>query len=810
MTAGTETVSSLEYAWIGKSIPKVEDRRLLLGRGQYVDDMVLGGMLHAAVLRSPVAHARITSIDASKARELPGVVAVVTCQEALDLLGPLPDFGPHPDQHVFRAMAADKARFVGEPLAAVVATSRYVAEDARDLIEVDFELLDPISSIEKALAPGAALVHDALGSNIALDSTLAFGDLEGAFAEADHVVKDSFYWGRTGGQPLETVASLADYDPATGILTIHANSVSLTNYHFLLAGVLGLQGNKLNMVPHPAGGSFGSKVWAIRVSIIAGMLSKLVGRPVKYVEDRIDNLSSCDNHGSERFYESVELAIKDGIFTGLKIDVLDDYGAYIQFGVGTNGNAMAQAVGSYRIGALSYRVRGVITNKCQQGAYRGFGSECNNFIVERMVDLAAKELGEDPVELRRRNFIRPEQFPYKIPGGNVYDSGNYEQVLDTAIEMADLQSWRAKQDELRKQGRYIGIGLVTCQERSVYAATEWWFFDKKLDTFVSSVAESITLSVDGQGGVTATLYSTAMWGNAPETMVAQCVAEELGVDPYDVTIVYAGTQGGLPGTGPGGSRFTVMIAGAVAGAAKVLREKAIKVAAHLLEASEDDLEYVDCGVQVKGSPDQRKSLAEIAVMPRMFKHDLPDDITSGFEASHVYDHPYTTMPTADRSDLGVFYPMMAHACHIPIVEVDTETGEVTFLKYVAVHDCGKVINPKSLGGHIVGGLAQGVGQMFLEEYKYDEDGQLLASNYVDYLIPSAMEVPEVDIGHEETPSPFTTYGTKGGGEGGRMQAPAAIACAIDDALAPFGVRVRELPVTPERLLALIDEGRKVS
>jgi CO/xanthine dehydrogenase Mo-binding subunit len=293
-------------------------------------------------------------------------------------------------------------------------------------------------------------------------------------------------------------------------------------------------------------------------------------------------------------------------------------------------------------------------------------------------------------------------------------------------------------------------------------------------------------------------------------MVAQCVAEELGVDPYDVTIVYAGTQGGLPGTGPGGSRFTVMIAGAVHGAAKILREKAIKVAAHLLEASEEDLEYVDCGVQVKGSSDQRKSLAEIAVMPRMFKHDLPDDITSGFEASHVYDHPYTTMPTADRSDLGVFYPMMAHACHIPIVEVDIDTGEVTFLKYVAVHDCGKVINPKSLKGHIVGGLAQGVGQMFLEEYKYDEDGQLLASNYVDYLIPSAMEVPEVDVGHEETPSPFTTYGTKGGGEGGRMQAPAAIACAIDDALAPFGVRVRELPVTPERLLALIDEGRKAS
>jgi CO/xanthine dehydrogenase Mo-binding subunit len=802
----TENVAS-PYNWIGRSIPKVEDRKFLLGRGNYVDDMTMPGMLHAAMLGSPYAHARIVRIDTEKARKLPGVVAVVTCLEAMELCDPMPDFGPAPELHAWRCMASDKVRFVGEPVVAVAATSRYVAEDARDLIEIEYELLDPVVDMRDAMEESAALVHEPMGSNVAIDSTLAYGDVEGAFANAAHVFRDRLYWGRTGGQPLETVAALASFDPGTGMMTIHANSVALTNFLFLLANAMKIPANKLDLIPHPAGGSFGSKFWAVRVNVLAGMLSKVVGRPVKYVEDRLDNIMACDHHGSERSYD-VELAVDaDGIFTGLKLDVVDDYGAYIQFGLGTHGNAMAQAVGPYRIRALEYRARGVFTNKCQQGAYRGFGSEVNNFVLERIVDLAARELGEDPIEIRRRNFIRPEQFPYKIPGGNEYDSGDYEAVLDKALELADIPSWRLEQERLRKEGRYIGIGLVTCQERSVYAANEWWFFDRGKGIFVSSVPESVTLSIDPTGGVTATLYSTAFWGNSPETVVAQCVAEELGVEPESVSVVYAGTRSGLPGSGPGGSRFTVMIAGAVQGAAKQIREKAIKVAAHMLEANPEDLEYVDGGVGMRGSPEVRKSLGEIAIMPRLFKHSLPDDIDSGFEAHMVFDHPYTTLTNEDRSDLGIFYPMMGHACHIPVVEVDIETGDVTFLEYVAVHDCGTLINPKSLAGHIVGGLAQGVGQTLYEQFVYSPDGQLLTASYLDYLIPSAMEVPEVTIGHVETPSPFTPYGAKGGGEGGRMQSPPAIASAIDDALSPFGVRLRDLPATPERLVGLIAAGR---
>ncbi len=799
-----------ERKWVGKSIRRVEDPKFLIGRGGYIDDLRLPGVLHAAVVRSPEAHARITRMDVEAARKLPGVVAVVTGAEAAELCNPMPDFGPDPAKHTWRLLAVDKVRYVGEGVAAIVAESRYVAEDARDLVTVEYEPLPPVVDPEAATAPGVALVHEALGSNVAYERTFVFGDVEGDFAAADLVVKDRLRWRRSGAQPLETVGALAQYDHGTGMLTVYENSLTFTSYLFLLANTLKIPSNKLDIHPLPAGGSFGSKLWAVKAAAIVGMLAKLLGKPVKYVEDRVDNISNCDHHGSDRIYD-VELAVmRDGSIRSLKIDTIDDYGAYIQFGVGHHGNALAQVVGPYRIGSVQYRVRAVLTNKCQQGAYRGFGSEVNNWMLERMVDLAARKLGMDPVEIRRKNFIQPNQFPYFIPTGNVYDSGNYAGVLDRALQLVDYDVWRKEQARLRKEGRYIGIGVITCQERSVFSATEFWFWFDKPTAPVTSMPESITLSVDATGSITATLYSCAFWGNSPETMVAQLVAEEFDVDPSTVSVVYSGTSQGLPATGPGGSRFTVMIAGAITGASSKIKEKAFKIAAHLLEANVVDLEWADGGVGVRGVPGSRKSLAEIAVMAHLFKHSLPEEIESGLEASKVYDHPYTTMPSADRKSLGVFYPFMGHACHIPVVEVDVETGVVKFLKYAAVHDCGTLVNPRSLAGHIVGGIAQGIGTALYEEYVYGEDGQLLTSNYMDYLIPSAMEVPEVVYGHQETPSPYTPYGIKGGGEGGRMMAPAAIASAIDDALAPLGVRCSVLPATPERLLAWIEEARSKS
>lgn len=793
--------------WIGQSIPRVEDPRLLLGRGEYVTDLVLPGMVHAAILRSPLAHARIASIDASKARNLPGVLAVVTGQEIKELTNPMPDFGPDPSKHTWWLLATDKVRYMGEPVAAVVATDRYIAEDACELIEVKYEPLPVIVDPEEAMKPGAPLVHEPLGTNVAYSRTFVFGEVDRDFAEADVVVRDHLRWHRSGAQPLETVGAVAQYNPATGMMTIYCNSVTFTFLLFLVANTLKIPSHKLNLIPCPAGGSFGSKFWAVRVPILAGTLAKLVGRPVKFVEDRIDNITTSDHHGSDRIYDVEMAAMRDGTLRSLRVKVIDDYGAYIQFGVGTHGNSLAQVVGPYKIQSVQYELYAVLTNKCQQGAYRGFGSEVTNWVVERMVDLVARELGMDPVEIRRKNFIQPHEFPYFIPTGNMYDSGNYPGVLEKALQLANYQGLREMQRRAREEGRYVGIGLISAQERSVFSATEFWFwFDQP--TGITSSPESVTLKMDPMGNITATLYSQAFWGQSPETMVAQVVAEEFDIDPSQVSVIYGGSAGGLPATGPGGSRFTIMVAGAIQGAARRIKEKMLKIASHKLEVAPEDLEFAEGKIRVRGTPEKAMTLQEVATLAYLFKLDLPPDIEeSGLEADYTFDHPYTTMPAPDRKNLGVFYPFVGHACHIAAVEVDIETGQHRFLKYVAVHDAGTVVNPRSLNGQIIGGVAQGLGTAMYEQYVYSPDGQLLTGSYMDYLIPTAMEVPRVEIGHQETPSPFTPYGIKGAGEGGRMMTPAVISAAIEDALAPFGVRVNEVPITPEKILRWIDEAR---
>lgn len=807
MTVPAERQHTKVTNWVGKSIRRVEDPKFLRGKGSYIGDRSLPGMLHVALVKSPFAHSRITAIDTSDALKVPGVVAVITGQDALALADPLPDFGPDPSKHTWRLLAADKVRYVGEGVAAVIAESRYAAEDGVAEVLVDYEPLDVVVDPEEALKPGAPLVHEALGSNVAYERTFTFGDVDAAFAEADVVVEDRLHWGRSGSQPIEPVGAIADYDYGTGQMTIYENSLTFTSYLFMLAGTLKIPSHKLDLHPVPAGGSFGSKLWAVKPAAIAGMCSKAVGRPVMYMEDRHDALANNDHQGSDRIYY-VSLGLKsDGTITGLKLHSVEDYGAYIQFGVGHHGNALAQVVGPYRIKAVEYGLQAVLTNKNQQGAYRGFGSEVNNWMLERMVDLAARTLGIDPRDIRRKNFIRPEQFPYFIPTGNVYDSGDYEPVLDKALEMAGWDHWQAEKVRLREEeGRHIGLGLVTCQERSVFSATEFWFWFDEPAAPVTSMPESVTVDVDALGNITATLYSCAFWGNSPETMAAQLIAEEFDVDPHSINVVYAGTGQGLPATGPGGSRFTVMIAGAIEGAAAKIKKKAFAIASHLLEVAVEDLEWADGGIQVKGSADARKTLGDIAIMAHLFKHSLPDEIESGLEASHVFDHPYTTMPSADRKDLGVFYPFMGHACHVCVVEVDIDTGKVSFLDYVAVHDAGTMVNPRSLEGHMIGGTAQGIGSSLLEEFVYDENGDFQSGSFLNYLLPTSMDVPTIKCGHYETPSPYTPYGIKGGGEGGRMMAPGAIFAALDDALEPFGVRLRHLPATPERIVEALEEA----
>ena len=796
-----------DLKWIGKSVRRVEDPKYLRGIGKYIDDVSFPGMLHAVVLRSPYPHARIVSIDAAAAKALPGVIAVLTGAEAAELLNPLPDSGPKPDKHIFRVLAVDKVRYVGEGVAIIAAENRYIAEDARDLIEVEYEPLEPVVNPFAALQPESAILHEELGTNLAYERTFTFGEVEQDFAEADLIVKDTLHWRRGAAQPLDNAGAIGIYDPGSEELTIHGNSISMSWFSFLLAHTLKVPSNKLNIIPYASGGSFGARFCCWRAVATAGVMAKVTGRPVKYFEDRLDHITNGDQHASDRYY-NVELALKqDGTFVSFKTDVVDDYGAYCFLGVGTHGNSMAQVTGPYRIKSTEYHLRAVLTNKTQQGAYRGFGAEVANWALERVVEKAAQQLGMDPVEIRRKNFIQPAEFPYYIPTGNMYDSGNYPRVLDHVLELFDYDGWRKKQAELRAQGRHIGIGVTSCQERSVYSATEFWFWFDEPAAEMTSTPEGVTLHADTMGNLSVTLYSTPFWGNSSDTMASMLVAEEFDVNPASVAVKHHGTQGGLPAAGPGGSRLTVMYAGAIQGASNKIKEKAQKIAAHNLEVAFDDLEWVDGGFQVVGTPARRMTFQEIAIRAYMYATDLPEGLQSGLEASHVYDHPFTTMPKKDRSDLGVFYPCMGHASHIVAVEVDITTGAVTILDYAAVHDAGTMVNPRSLEGQIVGGTAQGIATALLEELVFDEGGQPLSTTFMDFLIPTAMEVPEMKMGHEETPSPITVHGIKGGGEAGRMMAPSAISNAIDDALRDYGVHVSELPATPERIIRWIGEGK---
>lgn len=790
--------------WIGKDIKRREDPSLLMGTVTYTNDFKVTGMLHAAVLRSPYAHARIINIDTKAARELPGVYAVLTGRDAAEVIGPVPAFCAEPV--VEAAIAVDKVRYAGEAVVAVAAESRYIAEDALDLIEIEWELLPVVSDPLRALEPDSPRVHENLGTNLVYDHVFTFGDVDGDFAKAEHVIQRRLRWPRATAAPMEPNGAVCSYDPAKGTMEIWSNTNMLNSASWVMSAMLKIPPHKLNFYPMYTGGSFGSKHFLGKVIGIAGALSKATGRPVKFMEDRMDNLMANDSQGPDRIYDAQLAVSKEGKFLSLRLAVIDDYGAYFIFAITGNTNMMAQITGPYTIKSVETSIKAVLTNKNQQTVFRGAGSDVGNWVLERLVDAAADELGVDGIELRRRNFIQPDQFPYKMPTGNIYDSGNYPAVLDMALEHFDLDYWRQEQARARQAGRYIGIGLATAQQRSTYSSTEFWFHNPGPATGLNSTPESVRIGVGPAGGVTITMFSP-FWGNSPETVVAQVAAEELTIDPSEVNVTYDSTAHALPGAGPGGSRMTVMLSGAVRGAAARLKEKMFKIAAHILEASADDLELVDGRIRVKGVPGSSVSIADIGMKAYWFKLDLPPDVESGLEGTFTYDHPYATKPSEDRKDLGAFYPIMGHAAHLVVVEVDVETGAVKFLKYIAVHDVGTVVNPRSLQGQIHGGIAQGIGLSLLEEVRYDKDGQNLTSTFVDYLLPSSNDVPAIEVYHHETPSPFTAYGVKGGGEGGRMVAPPAITSAVEDALKPFSVKIDELPMTPEKIVRWVKEAQ---
>ena len=789
-----EELPTSEVKWIGRPVDRVEDPALLTGRAGFIDDLSFPGMLHCAILRSPYAHARVKSIDTSAAEKLPGVVAVLTGEDAKRWTIPAQTV---PAGWGTYCLATDKVRFVGEPVVAVAASSRYVAEDALELIEVDFDPLPAAVDAHTAAEPDAPRIFEEHESNIMLKRVFTWGEVDAAFAQADHVFTERFRWHRLGANPIETLGVVSAWDPVEQSLTCHGGYQSQSMTALAIATTMQLPSNKVRLTAVPHGGSFGGK-GGPRGAIICALLSrKARGAPVKWIEDRMEYLSGGAAQSWDRHYE-VQLAVTgDGRVTGLRVKLLDDLGATAEgWGAVSAAKPLAAFTGCYAIPVAEYDLTIVATNKLPGSPYRGMGPPPHNWVLESMMDLAAHELGMDPVDIRRKNYIPPDQFPYTIASGNEYDSGDYGAALDAVLEMGSYQQLRAEQAAAREEGRLVGIGLVNTIEPGVFD----WNAYAVVGQPGTGVPEGATVAIDVLGKIVVKV-GFALEGQGQYTVIAQVLADYFGVTPGDIRVVTLDSLSAPPHFGPGGSRLGVAITGAVLGAAELLKDKMIKVAAGLLQQQADAVELMDGVFRIKAAPEAAIPLAQVAGAMLARSDLLPPGVDPNAQATYAWTAPGRT--EADDQGRAKSYLTAANACHLVMVEIDRDTGLVEILKYCIADDCGTRLNPATVEGMTQGGVAQGVGAALLEEYVYDEDGQLLTSTFMDYLIPTIHEVPMTEKRALVTPSPFTPLGAKGVGEGAMHTTPAAIMCAINDALAPLGVQTREVPASPNRLWTLL-------
>ncbi|MBW2270860.1 MAG: xanthine dehydrogenase family protein molybdopterin-binding subunit [Deltaproteobacteria bacterium] len=788
-----EALPTSELRWLGRAVNRVEDPKLVTGRTEFIDDVNLPGMLHCAILRSPFAHARIERIDTSEAEKLPGVV-VLTGEDALRWTAV--SF-TCPEGWGTRCLATDKVRFVGEPVAAVAAASRYEAEDALERIIVDYEPILPVVDPVVAQDSGEPLVFEERGTNVMFQQKFVWGDVEGAFREADHVYSESFRWNRLGANPLETAGVITQWDLMDESLTCRGAFQSPLMGARGLATNLGLSSNKVRVTSHPHGGSFGGKGGGRGTTITALLSRKSGGRPVKWIEDRMEYLTAGGGQAWDRHYKASLAVNGDGIATALHIELLDNIGATGEgFGAVSAAKPLSCFTGCYAIPVASYDLTLVATNKLPTSAYRGMGPPPHNFVLEQMMDIAARDLGIDPAEIRRRNYIPPDAFPYTIPSGNEYDSGDYEAALDGVLEMADYQKLRREQEEARSQGRCVGIGVVNAIEPGVFD----WNAYNIVGMRGTGVPEGATVSVDLWGKFTVRV-GFALEGQGQYTLACQIVADYFSAELSDVNVVYLDTLSAPPAFGPGGSRLGVALSGALMGACAKLVAKLAKAAAVLLESEREAVEFFDGMFRVKGAPAEGLPLAQVVGVMLSRSDLMPPDVDPHPEATHVWTAPGRTVP--DDQGRAKSYLTAANACHLVLVEIDPETGQVEILDYFLVDDCGTRLNPATVEGQTQGSLVQGVGAALLEEYVYDEDGQNLTTTFMDYLLPTIYDAPMAKKGVQVTLSPFSPLGAKGCGEGAIHTTPAAVMSAINDALAPLGARATEVPATPQRLWTLI-------
>jgi 2-furoyl-CoA dehydrogenase large subunit len=772
-------------AYIGQPLARREDDRLTTGAGRYVDDIELPGMVHAAFLRSPYAHARIVSIDASQALALPGVHAVITGEDALARTKPMGTLVPTPRQIVHYCLAVGKVRFMGEPVAAVAADSRAIAEDALDRIVVEYDPLPVSADAETAMAPGAERLYDALDSNVLWHDRFVYGDVDRLFANAAHVVSQRFTIQRFASTPLETYGCIAAYDERDASMSIWCNDGRPGVAISVVAGGLGLDESRLRFMTPDIGGGFGNKRRAAYL-VIAGLLSMACGRPVKWIEDRQESLMAL-MHSADGHID-ISLAVSaDGDLQAVKVlDVVDEGNNLVNPTLHTI-LKFTNLVNAYRIQAAEFEGYAVLTNKCPSGANRGIGKVLMCFAMERLVDRVARELGLDPAELRRRNLIQPEQMPYTTPNGAFYDSGDFPATLQKALDAFGYTQRSPRPHSPSAQDRTRrGIGLAFAAEPSTSNSSSYIVTSGKQTT--SGVGDAARVRVGVDGTVRVSLGNSPS-GQGYETAVAQIAADMLDVD-VDAVFVATGFDSydapWMAHSGNFSNKFAGTDTGAIVGACKKVKAKADAIAGH-----------------VEAQTGTRPSLREVAAIAYRDLLRLPPGMEPGLDESCYYSNPVANLPDDQRRWRGQL--VTTNACHLSEVEVDLDTGNVKVLRYLVVHDCGTEINPLIIEGQVHGSTLHGIATALLEEFRYDEAGQLQTASLMDYLKPTSVEAPNVESDHLETPSPFTPLGSKGVGEGGAVPAPACIANAVEDALWDLGVRINELPATPERIWSQLRE-----
>lgn len=775
--------------YVSQSVKRREDPALLMGRTRFMGDLVQPGLLAVAFLRSPHAHARIVEIDTREARALPGVEAVVTGADLAATTRPIRAelSGGNYKETGWPALARQQTRFVGEAVVAVVAADRYRAEDALDAIRVTYEPLPALADAESAMAAGAPRVHDELADNVLMHASYEKGGVDAALASAEIRFSETFRQARCSSSPMEGRGVMASFDAGDGTLTVWAGSQAPHMLRAGLAAALDLPESRLRVLCPAVGGGFGPKMHCYPEDVAVADLARRLGRPLRWVEDRRENLLAAA-HARDCVCHVEVGARPDGTIVAIRARLVSDVGAYSVYPVTVALEPMTAVgiiPGPYRFGAYAYEAYAVATNKSPLGAYRGVGMAFGTLVRERLVDMLARRRGLDPADVRRRNFIQAGELPFATASGLVVDSGDSAGAFEQALAAGEYVT-RRKEPRVAAAGKYRGIGLAAYTEFTGMGAGT---FRRRGMTMVPGHDAAI-VRVEPTGEVRG-FVSAVSQGQGHATVFAQILADELGVDLGAVTIVQGDTERCPHGSGSFASRSIVVSGGALVLAARRVRDKVTRIAGHLLEAAPEDLVVEGGAITVRGAPGRGLTVADVARLAyRPASGTLPSGMDPALEATQHYDPPPATF---------------SHGSHLAVVEVDPETGLVEILRYVVVEDCGRMVNPMLVEGQTRGAVAQGIGNALYEDFAYDAGGQPLTTTFMDYLIPGTMEVPPVDVVHVETPPAVSVSGFKGMAEGGTIGSTAAVANAVADALAPLGIDVRDLPLTPDRIVALIRE-----